>query len=165
MEPDDFVQRQLLLSTALCSYFGVSDADCRTFFKDDHLGLGLFIGRDGKAMQALCRRPEPRAPWQLITLCPAPRWTSYGNQGPDVGVHVSASEMDLPKPDELDPVRHAVIDDAVYTIELGRSWTGHFRAVAAPTRHAEENHPVRASSRPVLGSAGGAGACTTGSLK
>ena len=117
MEPDDFVQRQLLLSTALCSYFGVSDADCRTFFRDDHLGLGLFVARDGKPMQALCRRPDPRAPWRLISLRPAPRWTSYRNEDPDLGVQVSTPEIDQPKREELDPVRHALIYDVVYTIE------------------------------------------------
>ncbi|MDQ3640344.1 MAG: hypothetical protein M3450_02440 [Actinomycetota bacterium] len=114
MEPDDFVQRQLLLSTALCSYFGVSDADCRTFFRDDHLGLGLFVARDGKPMQALCRRPDRRAPWQLISLRPAPRWTPYPNEDSDLGVQVSASEIDQRK---RHPVRHALIDGIVYTID------------------------------------------------
>lgn len=112
-EPDDFVQRQLLLSTALGSYFGVDETDCRTFFRDDRLGLGLFIARGGDLMQALCSRPDPRAPWRLIDLRQGPCWTSY-REDPDVGVQ--ASEEDHRQDAEFDPVRHAVLDGVVYTI-------------------------------------------------
>ncbi len=115
-EPDDFVPRQLLLSTVLGSYFRVGDSDCRTFFRDDRLGLGLFVVRDGKLMQALCRRADPRAPWRLIGLRAGPGWTSYRHEDPDLGVQVSVSQVDHRQYQELDPVRHAVIN-GVYTIE------------------------------------------------
>ena len=34
-EADDFVQCQLLLSTAIKAYFDVERSDCRTLFRDD----------------------------------------------------------------------------------------------------------------------------------
>ena len=112
-EADDFVQCQLLLSTAIKAYFDVERSDCRTLFRDDFLGVALFVAREGRVMQALCRRVTPRAQWMLIDLGPAPRWSAYKDTS-DLGLLVTARPAASQPP--LDPNRDAVLGEFAYTM-------------------------------------------------
>ena len=110
-EADDFVQCQLLLSTAIEAYFGVDRSDCRTLFRDDLLGVARFVAREGAIMQALCRRQTPRGRWTLIDLGPAPRW-SANKDTTDLGLLVTSEAL---RSERLDPDRNALLGELVYT--------------------------------------------------
>ena len=110
-EADDFVQCQLLLSTAIEAYFGVDRSDCRTLFRDDLLGVALFVAREGAIMQALCRRQTPRGRWTLNDLGPAPRWSAYKDTT-DLGLLVTSEAL---RSERLDPDRNALLGELVYT--------------------------------------------------
>lgn len=111
-EADDFVQCQLLLSTAITAYFDVDRSNCRTLFRDDFLGVALFAARRGWIMQALCRRLTSRAQWMLIDLGRAPRWSDYKDHS-DRGLLVTAQP--LASNLALDPDRDAVLEELSYT--------------------------------------------------
>lgn len=113
-EPDDFVRKQLMLGTALQVYFGAREEEVRTLFRNDLVGVGLFVARGQRVMQALCRRSTSTSQWRICHLAPAPHWAPYVAGTSRLGVLVKRSALSDAHPGDFR--RCAVLDDAAYEL-------------------------------------------------